>query len=465
MSEESHPPSPDSPQPDTPEAHEPASPPALPAPEAVPKLAPVTAGERYQAVDTLRGFAVLGILVMNIYAFSMPFAAYANPLLYGGSGIHYATWVATHLFFDQKFMAIFAMLFGAGLALMAERAEARGKPKFAAVYYRRMGWLVAIGAVHGYLIWFGDILVNYACCGLLLYPLRRWKPKTLIVVGAVLILVPLPINRVIGAYMVEMKAEGEAFEARLDAGETLDEEEEEKYGEWQEMKPMMFPTRDDVLAQIEVYRGGYAGIFAARAPIVLTLQTFLLLAFGLWRMGGLMLLGMALSKLGVFRAARSPGFYKTLIVLGYGLGLPLVAWSAYDLTRHRFEPLHVMEVGILWNYLGSIPVAFGHVGLVMLVARSGVLAALRARLAAVGRMALTNYLMHSILLTTVMNGYAFGLYGHVERFYQMGFVAAVWLLQLAWSPWWLERFRFGPFEWLWRSLTYWRRQPMRVAGG
>ncbi len=467
MSDETPLPSPDSPRPDTAGEQDPASPPEVaatePPPEA-PKLAPVSAGERYQAVDTLRGFAVLGILAMNIYAFSMPFPAYPNPTLYGGTGIHYVTWVVTHLFFDQKFMAIFAMLFGAGLALMAERAEARGRPRFAGVYYRRMGWLVLIGAAHGYLIWFGDILVNYACCGLLLYPLRRWKPRTLIVTAVVLLLVPLVINRGFGYFMVEMKAEGEALETRLAAGETLSEEEEGQLEEWQEMRPMAFPTREDVLEQIEIYRGSYADIFVARAPVTLTLQTFLLLAFGLWRMGGLMLLGMALMKLGVLRAARSPGFYAKMMLFGYGLGLPLVAWSAYDLFGHGFDPLHMSNIGYLWNYLGSLPVSFGHVGLVMLVARTGVLAALRARLAAVGRMALTNYLMQSIVMTTVMNGYAFGLYGYVDRFYQMGFVAALWLLQLAWSPWWLARFRFGPFEWLWRSLTYWRRQPMRVSG-
>ncbi len=465
MSEELHPHAPDSPGPDAQLAQDPASPAAEPAPEAAPKLAPVTAGERYEAVDVLRGFAVLGILVMNIYAFAMPFPAYANPYLWGGSGIHFATWVMTHLLFDQKFMAIFAMLFGAGLVLMAERAEARGRGRFAGVYYRRMGWLVLIGAVHGYLIWFGDILVNYACCGLLLYPLRRLRPRTLIAIAVVLLLVALPINLGLGRYMAGLKADGEALEARLAAGETLSEEEQELYEGWQQMRPMAFPTPEVVQEQIEIHRGGYALIFRERVPLTLALQTFLLLTFGLWRMGGLMVLGMALAKLGVLRAGRSTGFYRRLAAFGYGIGLPIVAWSAYDLTSHRFDPLYVMRGGIFTNYLGSIAVALGHVGLVMLVAKSGVLAALRARLAAVGRMALTNYLMHSILLTTVFYGYGLGLYGHVERFYQMGFVAAVWLAQLAWSPWWLARYRFGPCEWLWRSLTYWRRQPLRVAGG
>ena len=451
-------------QPPVDEETSPVHPPDEPTPAAAPqRLAPVTAGERYEAVDVLRGFAVLGILVMNVYAFAMPFPAYGNPTLYGGSGIHFATWVTTHLFFDQKFMAIFAMLFGAGLVLMAERAEARGRGAFAAVYYRRMLWLIVIGAVHGYLIWFGDILVNYACCGLLLYPLRRLKPRTLIAIALPLLLVPLPITVRMGRSMLQAKADGEALEQRLAAGGTLTEEEEEQRESWQQMRPMMFPTREDVLEQIDIHRGGYPGIFAARLPVTLALQTWLLLTFGLWRMGGMMILGMGLAKLGVFRAGRSATFYRRWIALGYGLGLPIVAWSAYDLTSHGFEPTHMMEGGFFFNYFGSVAVALAHIALVMSVVRSGALAGLRARLAAVGRMALTNYLMHSILLTTVFYGYALGLYGHVERFYQMGFVLAVWILQLAWSPWWLERFRFGPFEWLWRSLTYWRRQPMRAA--
>lgn len=424
-------------------------------------LTPVTAGERYEAVDVLRGFAVLGILAMNIYAFAMPFAAYTNPLLHGGSGVHIGTWVFTHLVFDQKFMTIFAMLFGAGLILMHERAEARGGSVFW-VYCRRMLWLLVIGAVHGYLIWFGDILANYAVCGFLILLLRKLRPRTLIIIGVLFLLVPLGLTKGMGIHFAEQKVIAEEAEALVAAGETLTEEQEVAFQEWTEMKPMMFPDREEVQRKIEVQRGDYLGIVEERAPMVLMMQTVMLGFFGIWRMGGMMLLGMAFLKLGILYATREDGFYVRWIVVGYGLGLPIVAFSAHQLLAHEFDAFFLWDVGVFYNYAGSIFVGLAHVAVVMLVVKRGFFAGLRARLAAVGRMALSNYLMHSVLLTTVFNGYGFGLYGHVDRLYQMGFVLAVWALQLYLSPIWLQHFRFGPAEWLWRSLTYWRRQPLRV---
>ena len=120
-------------------------------------------------------------------------------------------------------------------------------------------------------------------------------------------------------------------------------------------------------------------------------------------------------------------------------------------------------VGNIPNYIGSLIVGLGHIGLVMLMIKTDFASKLLERFAGVGRMALTNYVMDSVILTTVFYGYGLGLYGSVPRFQQMGFVVAVIALQLIYSSWWLARYRFGPFEWLWRSLTYWQRQPMKRA--
>jgi hypothetical protein len=145
-------------------------------------VGPVLLGERIVSLDVLRGIAVLGILVMNIYAFAMPFIAYANPLAMGGNELHnIGTWFFTHIFFDQKFLSIFAMLFGAGVILMTGRAESRGG-KYGRIFYRRQFWLIVIGAVHGYLIWFGDILFTYAVIGMLVFLVRKRRPKTLIII-------------------------------------------------------------------------------------------------------------------------------------------------------------------------------------------------------------------------------------------------------------------------------------------
>ena len=423
-------------------------------------MSPVAGLERLDAVDTLRGFALLGILVMNIYAYAMPFAAYNNPLAYGGAtGIDYGTWIVTHLFFDQKFMPLFSMLFGAGLVLMHQRAEVKGVA-FRGIYYRRQLWLLVIGAVHGYLLWFGDILFHYALCGLLLYPLRRRSPKTLIVIGALLILVAPPLGTAMGTYMDGMQRAAREAEELAEAGETLDEAQEAARHSWAEMQAMIDPSKEEIARQVAVHRGGYMGIVKERALTVLMMQTFATVFFIIWRVGGLMILGMALMKLGVFSAARSDRFYRRCIGLGYGIGLPLAAASAHHLSAHEFHFSYVARIGGYYNYFGSLAVAFGHLGVVMLICRRAALSKLRARLAAVGRMALTNYLMQTILLTSVFYGYGFGLYGHVNRFTQMAFVPLVLALQLWWSPVWLQRFRFGPIEWLWRSLTYWRLQAM-----
>ena len=422
---------------------------------------PVTAGERFASLDRLRGVAILGILVMNIYAFAMPFAAYVNPLRMGGTeAYNMATWFVTHVLFDQKFMSIFAMLFGAGIVLMAERAEKRGA-KPARFYYRRQFWLVVIGAIHGYLIWLGDILFAYALIGMLVYPLRRKRPRTLIIIACIVLPVTLLLNfgnAYQTEHMMQQVAEIEALQAD---GEELDEEQEKTLSDWVEQRRFMVPTDEDLASEVEVYRGSYLGIVEFRAPIVAMMQVFMVLFFGLWRISALMMIGMALMKLGVLTGERSSSFYLRFMLAGYLVGLPLTIFSAFDLSAHQFDQLYAMRFGGFANYIGSVIVALGHIGLVMWLTKTGALQRLLDRFAAVGRMALTNYLSHSLIMTTIFYGYGLGLYGSVERIWQMAFVAALIIAQLLWSKWWLERYRFGPAEWVWRSLTYWQRQPMR----
>src|SRR5262249_26237766 len=171
-----------------------------------PLAEPVSSAERYFSVDVLRGFALLGILAMNIVAFAWPFSAYENPLLGGGfTGLDRAVWIGNHLIFEEKMMTIFSMLFGAGLVLMDQRAEARGA-RVRGIYYRRVFWLFVIGLVHSYLIWIGDILVLYAQCGLLLYLFRKMKPRTLIISGICCMLLLVPLNLGFAAWTDAMKA-------------------------------------------------------------------------------------------------------------------------------------------------------------------------------------------------------------------------------------------------------------------
>ena len=426
-----------------------------------PVAGPVTATERIASLDRLRGVAILGILVMNIYAFAMPFAAYFDPLRMGGTeAYNIGTWMFTHIFFDQKFMSIFAMLFGAGLILMTERAEARGA-KPARFYFRRQFWLIVIGAIHGYLIWMGDILFAYALIGMLVYLFRRRRPRTLIIIACVMLPVTLLFNLGNAKQMEITMAKVAEIEVLLEQGKEIDEEQQQVLDDWKQQRMFAFPTDEDVAEEIAIYRGDYAGIFAHRAPIVAMMQFFMTLFYGLWRIAPLMMIGMALMKLGVLTCERSVDFYRRFMLIAYAVGIPLTVFSAFDLHAHQFDQMYVMRGGGIANYFGSILVALGHVGLVMWLTKTGALSRLLDRFGAVGRMALTNYLSHSLILTTVFYGYGLGLYGSVPRIWQMAFVAAVVGLQLLWSKWWLERYRFGPAEWVWRTLTYGKRQPMR----
>ncbi|MDX1507277.1 MAG: DUF418 domain-containing protein [Woeseiaceae bacterium] len=422
---------------------------------------PVRARERIASLDILRGIAVLGILVMNVYAFAMPFYAYGNPLAGGGTELHnLGTWFVTHLFFDLKFMSIFSMLFGAGIILMANRAAAR-EARFATIFYRRQFWLMLIGLAHAYLIWFGDILFFYALCGMLVYLLHKRTARTQLLVACLMLPVVPLLNFGIGTYTTELKQRVASYEQRLAAGEELGEQEQAAIEEWQELKPLMLPGDEEYAADVAAYTGSYADAMSYRVPFVASLHSEGFLFFGLWRIGGLMLIGMALMQLGVLDASRSDGFYRSMVLAGYGIGMPLVVFSAVSLQAHDWDPLWTFRIGYVPNYFGSVAMAFGHIGVTMLIVRSGWWAGLMARLAAVGRMALSNYLLQSVVMTTIFYGHGLGWYTQFSRLEQMGFVAGLLAVQLVVSPWWLSRFRFGPVEWLWRSLTYWRRQPLR----
>jgi uncharacterized protein len=342
---------------------------------------------------------------------------------------------------------------------MSGRAAARGA-RYVGIYYRRQFWLVVLGALHAYFIWFGDILFMYALVGMLAFLFRNRTPRTLIIVACCLLPVAVFIGLGFGTQMQAVKTEVAEIEALQAAGEEVSAEQQQVLEEWEKQRAFVAPSAEDIQHDLDIHLGGYIEITTWRIPQTMGFQFFGLLFFGLWRVLGLMLIGMALMKTGVLGAERTAGFYRTMMVACYGIGLPLTAYSALDLRAHSFDALYAISGGSAANYVGSIVVALGHIALVMLLIKTGFVQGLLQRFAAVGRMALTNYLMHSIVLTTVFYGYGLALYGSIPRFGQMSFVAAVIGLQLVLSPWWLARYQFGPAEWLWRSLTYWKRQPM-----
>lgn len=404
-------------------------------------LNPVAPRERIPALDILRGFALLGILIMNVQFFAMPDAAYFNPTAYGDlTGLNRWVWIFGHIVADQKFMTLFSMLFGAGILLVSQRAADR-EQRPAGLHYRRIFWLFVIGMLHAYLLWAGDILVAYALCGVVVYLLRNREAKTLLILGV--------LSLAVGSLMSIMGGLSMPF--------WPPEAVQQNMQRWS-------PSAATIQTQLTAYRGGWLDQMGERVPATIAMQTFGFFFWASWRAGGLMLIGMALYKWGVLTAERSDRFYVWLTTAGLAVGLPLVIWGIVRHFQAGWTMEYSMFFGSQFNYWGSLFVSLGWMGTVMLITRSGVLPALRERLAAVGRTALSNYLLQTILCTVIFYGHGLGLYGHVERWGQILIVLGIWGLQLVISPWWLSRYRFGPAEWLWRSLTYWRRQRMVVKG-
>jgi uncharacterized protein len=413
-----------------------------------PSAMPVQPRERIAAVDVLRGVAVLGILSVNILGFAWPAAAYDNPRAGGNtSTLDLVVWALNYVIINGKMMTIFSMLFGAGLVLMSERNDARGVP-FTGIYFRRITWLLLIGLAHAYLLWHGDVLAVYAECGFFLYMFRRLRARTLIVIGAVCaVAVIFLISE--EHYRALQRPAREALSSVMESLNLNSSPEPELESE-------------RFAREIDVHRGDYSGIFRQRIPRLLAEMTVGFVFIAMWAVGGRMLLGMGLMKLDVFSAGRSQRFYWWMIGLGYAVGLPVTIYDTWLRIVNDFEGAEMLRTSLLCSYLSAFPLALGDVGIVMLIYRSGAVPWLTRRLAAVGRMALSNYLMQSLICTTLFYGYGFGLFGHVHRPGLAAIVVAVWIFQLSVSNIWLRYFRFGPAEWLWRSLTYWKLQPMLV---
>jgi uncharacterized protein len=182
--------------------------------------------------------------------------------------------------------------------------------------------------------------------------------------------------------------------------------------------------------------------------------------WGLWRCTGLMLIGMGLMKAGVLSGMKSRGFYGVLALAGYGFGLPIVVLGAVHSVRGDFDIVGQFLVGMNANYIGSVPVALGHIGVVMLACRSRWGAVLAGTIGAAGRTALTNYLAQTFIGCGLFCGWGMGLFGSLSRADLWLIIVPVWVAQVALSMVWLKRFRFGPAEWVWRSLTYAKAQPL-----
>lgn len=407
-------------------------------------LAPTAGAQRIVAIDVLRGVVLLGILVMNVSFMGWPEAWAMGPLRHpDGTVAERALWFVAEVFANMKMMSIFSLLFGAGIVMVADRAIAAGRSP-AKLHYKRMVWLGVIGFIHIFFMWYGDILLTYAMVGALAYLMRRLPVRWLVGLGFGLLGIALLITLAFAGLFALWRMGDPAGYAELD----------------------MY-SHDGVLSEVAAYRGGPVAQLRHRVPAALMMLLFVGPIMFYWWSGGMMLLGMAAMKTRLITGELSSAVYTKLLGLGLFVGLPMgAALAGYKLYATPAS-IHTAPGGITamleqsCHYLTVVPIVCGWIGGVLLLCKQPWFAKLSHPLACVGRMALTNYLSQTILVTFIFYGHGLGYFAKLQRPAMFGIVLGVWALQLAWSPLWLARFRYGPMEWLWRSLTYARLEPMR----
>lgn len=409
-------------------------------------LMPVSASERIVAMDALRGFALLGIGLMNIEGMVGPlFAAFTglDPSLTGAD-----RWADAllYIFVQGKFYPLFSLLFGMGFAVMMARAQAAGR-LFTGVYLRRTLGLLAIGLVHMLLIWSGDVLTLYALIAFALLLLFRNTPQSRLPKwGIALYLLPALLIGALGVLgsliQLEPTAAAEMNKAMAEQSRFM---------------------ADALVVQREAYgAGSYAEAVAQRFEDFKMFLGFMLVMG--WQILGLFLLGAWFVRSGaIARPGEFPQLYARLRWIALPLGLAMMLVSFRLLPSHDFGRMDVvwgLATGLL--QVGGALMGLGYLAWIVRGLQSSVWAPKLGVLAPAGRMALTHYLLQSIVCTLIFYGYGLGYFEQLPRAWQVPFVLVLYALQVALSHWWLRRFRFGPAEWLWRTLTYLRLQPMRA---
>lgn len=414
-------------------------PPPLPTNHGKP-LSPVMVSERIVSMDVVRGLALLGILISNMIFFSQPHGINGwRADLWFGPADKFADWISM-IFIEGKFYPIFSMLFGLGVSMQMERASSRGL-EIKTVYLRRLYVMMGFGILHGILLWEGDVLLVYALCGLVLWLFRNRKPKTLLFWAAGFVLIPASLILFIGLVLHLLSGHPEVQSAMS-----------ESYAGDEETRSEMFRI---------FVTGSYFDVVFYRLKEMVFMILLTLFYAPLYL--GLFLIGMWAGRKEILAEVQKHTrlLVSILLICGaVGLMANLIgAWLQIDGITESNYGLMLIGNGII-SIFGSV-LAFAYIaGLALLIHYRSSWTGLFAPLAAVGRMALTNYLAQSLIATTIFYGYGFGFGGNVGRMGVIGISLMIFAAQIAFSVCWLKFYRYGPMEWLWRSLTYGKRQPM-----
>lgn len=411
----------------------------------------MSASQRYLEMDALRGFAVIGILAINIAAFAQPEMAFVSPLVSShASGLDLGSWAANFILFDGKMRGLFSLLFGASTALVIERAMANGQSA-AKVHFSRMFWLAIFGLFHFFFLWIGDILFLYAGSGCVLFLFRNWSAERLIkwgvfayVIGAILLITSL-------ASMLSLLQEAAQANPPQDVLDKLN-------GIYAELGTL--PA--NVVAETARLQGGFSGILNYKLfeQWSTPLENLML---GPIETIPLMMIGMGLYKNGFILGQESRATYAR--IAGWMMAVSLPSFIGFTAIAYAqdFNTIWMMNITQAWSILPRLLMIIGYVALFILIIQRFRDSGLLQRVAAAGRAAFSNYLGTSIVMTFIFYGWGLGYFEQFGRFELQLFVLGAWALMLLWSRPWLMRFRYGPLEWLWRSLAKGHAQPMRLS--
>jgi uncharacterized protein len=402
---------------------------------------------RHISLDALRGFAVMGILAMNIIGFAMPEMAYVSPAIYGGETIaDRISWFLSFIFVDGKMRGLFSLLFGASMILIIESAETKGQSA-ARVHYSRMVWLAIFGLAHFFLIWFGDILFLYAIIGSLAFLMHHWKPRRLIKWALIVY--------ALGFLLWALQFGGMQILQWVAMQPGASDEFVKIYKEMQASPDFQF----DLAGELARHRGDWSAIVAHKlaewySPLTVVVQS-------ITETLPLMMLGMALKKNGFLTGEWAESDYRLwvgrLLIPGILLTALVGSWA----WASGFNLITTLAVFLAWSMIPRLMMTVAYAALLILLFRRLAGTTFLDRVAAAGRAAFTNYLGTSIVMTTIFYGYGFGLFGYVTRPALWLFVLGAWVMMLLWSKPWLARYHYGPLEWLWRSLARMELQPFR----
>jgi len=404
---------------------------------------------RIVTLDIVRGVAVMGILAMNIVAFAMPMQAYVNPRAYGTeSAADLFAYGFNFIFVDGKMRGLFSFLFGASMLLVVQLAERNGEsPR--KVHFRRMLWLLLFGLAHYYLIWFGDILIGYAIVGMIAWLFRNKPARSLVRWGIGFLIVQFLLMAALSFAMAAL--------SQLVSVPNPDPEHVAMWGEF--TREIAVPTPAALASDLALHRGSWLGVVEHQLGPTRLLMPFIFTMVMGWETLAYMLFGMAALKSGFLTGEQPDARYRRIALIGLAIAVP--AYGVF-LSRLFAENFSVVALNI-WGVAATVPfrplLILAYAAIIILATRRG--GWLVDRIAAAGRAAFTNYLGTSILMTGLFYGWGVGLYGSLSRAELWIPVIVMWIVMLAWSKPWLDRFAYGPFEWLWRSLARWQVQPLR----